>query len=51
MAPCSARWTSLRAWPVEMIDHLSSFNYDAAFVRDPDGNPIEALTRRPEDQE
>jgi catechol-2,3-dioxygenase len=34
-----------------MIDHLSTPNYHAAFVRDPDGNRIEALTRRPEDQE
>jgi hypothetical protein len=33
-----------------MIDHLSiSPNYYAAFVRDPDGNRIEALTRRPEE--
>jgi len=33
-----------------MIDHLSITNYYAAFVRDPDGNRIEALTRRPEEQ-
>jgi hypothetical protein len=26
-------------------------NYYAAFVRDPDGNRIEAVTRRPEEQE
>lgn len=26
-------------------------DYCAAFVRDPDGNRLEALTRRPEEQE
>jgi catechol 2,3-dioxygenase-like lactoylglutathione lyase family enzyme len=32
-----------------MIDHLSTSNYCSAFVRDPDGNRIEAVTRRPEE--
>ena len=33
-----------------MIDHPSTSNDYAAFVRDPDGNRLEAVTRRLEEQ-
>ena len=33
-----------------MIVHPSSSNPYAAFVRDPDGTRIEAVTRRPEER-